>query len=44
MEPTLESCLAEKAFHMAAHNRKPSKNLLHHSDRGSQYADMLMII
>lgn len=38
LEPTLESGLVEKAFLMAAQNRKPPKGLLHHSDRGSQYA------
>jgi transposase InsO family protein len=38
MEATLESCLVEKAFRMAAKNRQPPKGLLHHSDRGSQYA------
>lgn len=38
MEATLESSLVEQAFLMAVQNRKPPKNLLHHSDRGSQYA------
>lgn len=38
MENTLASCLVEKAFRMAVQNRKPPAGLLHHSDRGSQYA------
>ena len=38
MEATLESCLVEQAFHMAVQARKQVKGLLHHSDRGSQYA------
>ena len=35
---TLESCLVEQAFRMAVHNRPALTGLLHHSDRGSQYA------
>jgi len=38
MEATLASCLVEKAFHMAVQNRRPGTGVLHHSDRGSQYA------
>jgi putative transposase len=35
---TLESCLVEQAFRMAAQDRPALHGLLHHSDRGSQYA------
>jgi len=35
---TLESCLVEQAFHMAVQDRPALSGLLHHSDRGSQYA------
>jgi putative transposase len=38
MESTLESCLVEQAFSMAVLNRKQVEGLLHHTDRGSQYA------
>lgn len=38
MDATLESCLVEQAFHMAVQNRIQVEGLLHHSDRGSQYA------
>lgn len=38
MENTLASCLVEKAFRMAVQTRNPPAGLLHHSDRGSQYA------
>lgn len=38
MEDTLESSLVEQAFHMAVQNRKHVHGLLHHTDRGSQYA------
>jgi transposase InsO family protein len=38
MEDSLESCLVEKAFQMAVQTRRPTTGLLHHSDRGSQYA------
>jgi transposase InsO family protein len=38
MENTLESCLVEQAFNMAVLNRKQVEGLLHHTDRGSQYA------
>ena len=38
MEATLESSLVEKAFQMAVQNRQNVHGLLHHSDRGSQYA------
>jgi putative transposase len=35
---TLESCLVEQAFRMALQDRTVLQGLLHHSDRGSQYA------
>ena len=35
---SLESNLVEQAFHMAVYNRSTLTGLLHHSDRGSQYA------
>ncbi len=35
---TLESCLVEQAFQMAVQDRPALRGLLHHSDRGSQYA------
>lgn len=35
---TLESCLVEQAFRMALQDRTGLQGLLHHSDRGSQYA------
>jgi len=35
---TLESCLVEQAFRMAVQDRFVLSGLLHHSDRGSQYA------
>ena len=38
MEDTLASYLVEQAFHMAVQNRQRVAGLLHHSDRGSQYA------
>jgi len=41
MEATLESSLVEKAFQMAVANRHTVQGLLHHSDRGSQYAGTL---
>ena len=34
----LESDLVEQAFRMAVHSRPALRGLLHHSDRGSQYA------
>jgi putative transposase len=38
MEETLESVLVERAFQMAVQNRRLRTGLLHHTDRGSQYA------
>ncbi|HEV2131273.1 MAG TPA: IS3 family transposase [Longimicrobiaceae bacterium] len=38
MKNTLEASLATDAFQMALWNRKPGRGLLHHSDRGVQYA------
>jgi len=38
MGETLESSLAIDALHMALQGRKPAAGLLHHSDRGVQYA------
>lgn len=35
---SLESSLVEQAFQMAGHSRPALTGLLHHSDRGSQYA------
>ena len=36
--PTLHAALAIGALRMAVGNRRPGRGLLHHSDRGSQYA------
>ena len=38
MEEHLQTSLVERAFQMALRQRKPPAGLLHHSDRGSQYA------
>src|SRR5207253_8224624 len=38
MGQRLTGNLAERALTMALANRKPTTGLLHHSDRGSQYA------
>ena len=38
MDEALESILVERAYQMAVQNRQPAAGLLHHSDRGSQYA------
>ncbi len=38
MEATMHSSLVLKALDMAVTNRRPSAGLIHHSDRGSQYA------
>ena len=38
MLPTLSRELVITALHMALWTRKPSEGLLHHSDRGCQYA------
>ena len=38
MGETLESTLAVRALEMALHGRQPGEGLLHHSDRGVQYA------
>lgn len=38
MSETINTDLAIVALKMAIHRRKPSKGLLHHSDRGVQYA------
>jgi transposase InsO family protein len=35
---TLESCLTGDALHKAIASRQPKPGLIHHSDRGSQYA------
>lgn len=37
MDTSLKSHLVERALHMALFQRQPSGELLHHSDRGSQY-------
>lgn len=38
MDAHLEATLVEDALKMAIHQRDPGSDLLHHSDRGSQYA------
>lgn len=38
MGERLETALVEQALHMALTQRRPAAGLLHHSDRGSQYA------
>ena len=38
MSNLIDTDLVEKALRMAYYQRQPSKGLLHHSDRGSQYA------
>jgi putative transposase len=37
MRDRLDAELVESAWHMAVTNRRPAADLLHHSDRGSQY-------
>lgn len=36
--PSLQSCLVIAALQMALQHRRPTPGLLHHSDRGGQYA------
>jgi len=38
MSSQIDATLVEDALHMALYQRQPHKGLLHHSDRGSQYA------
>ena len=38
MQPTMHRSLVLKALDMAVTDRRPSPGLIHHSDRGSQYA------
>jgi transposase InsO family protein len=38
MDAYLEATFVEDALKMAIHQRRPGSDLLHHSDRGSQYA------
>lgn len=38
MDTSLHSPLAERALHMAIQRHNPPKGLVHHSDRGVQYA------
>lgn len=38
MAPHMRTELVEKALEMAVKQRRPGPNLIHHSDRGSQYA------
>ena len=40
MEETMTTSLVQKALRMAIANRHPGPGLIHHSDRGSQYASM----
>jgi len=35
---SMATCLVTQALHMAIGQRQPAPGLLHHSDRGSQYA------
>jgi transposase InsO family protein len=37
MADRMDVCLVENAWKMAVTNRQPTSNLLHHTDRGSQY-------
>jgi putative transposase len=41
MDATMSAALVKRAFEMAVSRRKPPKGLLHHSDRGTQYASEL---
>jgi putative transposase len=41
MSQSLESTIVLDALRMALSRRQPGKGILHHSDRGSQYADKL---
>jgi transposase InsO family protein len=43
LEHTLEAALALQALRMALARRWPSPGLVHHSDRGVQYAILQMI-
>jgi transposase InsO family protein len=38
MDEHMETALVERALHMALAQRKPAEGLLHHTDRGGQYA------
>jgi putative transposase len=38
MSRRLDAIMVQEALHMALGRRKPSAGLMHHSDRGSQYA------
>ncbi len=40
MQPTLDQSLTHAALHMALRRRHPQPGLVHHSDRGVQYAAM----
>lgn len=40
MAPHMRTELVEKALEMAIKQRRPGANLIHHSDRGSQYASI----
>jgi len=40
MDKTMTTALVSDALEMALHQRKPAPGLLHHSDRGSQYASL----
>jgi len=41
MDKRMTSNLVEQALNMAIYQRRPEKGLIHHSDRGSQYASDL---
>ena len=38
MSSRLDAIMVQEAWHMALGRRKPSAGLMHHSERGSQYA------
>ena len=38
MSSQIDANLVERALHMALYQRRPGQGLMHHSDRGSQYA------